>query len=64
MSTTLSTKYYQENKYRLQKKLVKDIKIFLKKKKKKSYNMVMNVKKISQKIKNKIFLSIEKNIIK
>ena len=64
MSTTLSTKYYQENKDRLQKKLVKDIKIFLKKKKKKSYNMVMNVKKISQKIKNKIFLSIEKNIIK
>ena len=64
MSTTLSTKYYQENKDRLQKKLVKDTKIFLKKKKKKSYNMVMNVKKISQKIKNKIFLSIEKNIIK
>ena len=64
MSTTLSTKYYQENKDRLQKKLVKDIKIFLKKKKKKSYNMVMNVKRISQKIKNKIFLSIEKNIIK
>ena len=64
MSTTLSTKYYQENKDRLQKKLVKDIKIFLKKKKKKSYNMVMNVKKISQKIKNKIFLSVEKNIIK
>ena len=64
MSTTLSTKYYQENKDRLQKKLVKDTKIFLKKKKKKSYNMVMNVKKISQKIKNKIFLSVEKNIIK
>ena len=64
MSTTLSTKYYQENKDRLQKKLMKDIKIFLKKKKKKSYNMVMNVKKISQKIKNKIFLSVEKNIIK
>ena len=64
MSTTLSTKYYQENKDRLQKKLMKNIKIFLKKKKKKSYNMVMNVKKISQKIKNKIFLSIEKNIIK
>ena len=64
MSKTLLAKYYQENKDRLQKKLVKDIKIFLKKKKKKSYNMVMNVKKISQKIKNKIFLSIEKNIIK
>ena len=64
MSKTLLAKYYQENKDRLQKKLVKDIKIFLKKKKKKSYNMVMNVKQISQKIKNKIFLSIEKNIIK
>ena len=64
MSKTLLAKYYQENKDRLQKKLVKDIKIFLKKKKKKSYNMVMNVKKISQKIKNKIFLSVEKNIIK
>ena len=64
MSKTLLAKYYQENKDRLQKKLVKDIKIFLKKKKKKSYNMVMNVKKVSQKIKNKIFLSIEKNIIK
>ena len=55
MSKTLSAKYYQENKDRLQKKLVKDIKIFLKKKKKKSYNMVMNVNKISQKIKTKYF---------
>ena len=35
MSKTLSAKYYQENKERLQKKLVKNIKIFLKKKKKK-----------------------------
>ena len=35
MSKTLSAKYFQENKERLQKKLVKDIKIFLKKKKKK-----------------------------
>ena len=58
----LSTKYYQEGKERLQKKLVKDIEIFLKKKKKKSNNMVMNVTKIFQKIKNKSFLSIEKNI--
>ena len=33
MSKTLSTKYYQENKERLQKKLPKDLKIFLKKKK-------------------------------
>ena len=37
MSKNLSAKYYQENKERLQKiKLVKDIKIFLKKKEKKA----------------------------
>ena len=35
MSKNLSAKYYQENKERLQKKLVKDIKIFLKEKKQK-----------------------------
>ena len=29
MSTTLSAKYYQENKERLQKKLTKDINIFI-----------------------------------
>ena len=32
---------------------MKDIKIFLKQKKKKSDNMVVNVRKISQKMKNK-----------
>ena len=52
--------YYQENKERLQKNLVKDIKIFLKKKK--SDNMVVNDTKISQKMKTKSLLSIEKNI--
>ena len=62
--TNLSAKYYQENKERLQKKLLKDIKIFLKKKKKKSYNMVVNVTKISQKIKKVSWLSIEKKIYK
>ena len=36
MSKNLSTKYYQENKERLQKKLVKFIKIFPKKKRKKA----------------------------
>ena len=36
MSKKLSAKYYQENKERLQKKLVKDIKIFLGKMKSKS----------------------------
>ena len=63
MSKNVSAKYYQENKERVQKKLVKDIKIFLKKKKKKSDNMVMNITKIFQKMKNKSLLSIEKNII-
>ena len=33
MPKILSAKYYQKNKERLQKKLVKDIKVFLKKKK-------------------------------
>ena len=51
MFRNLSAKYYQENKEILQKKLLKDIKIFLRKKKKKSNNMVVNVTKISQKIK-------------
>ena len=45
-------KYYQENKDRLQKKLLKDIKGFLKKKKNKSDNMVMKDTKISQEIEN------------
>ena len=61
MSKTLSAKYYQENKERLQKKLVKNIKIFLKKKKKKnSDNMVVSATKISLTMKNKSLLSIEK----
>ena len=53
MSKILSAKYCQENKEKLQKKLVKDIKIFLRKKMKKSSNIVVNVTKISQKMKNK-----------
>ena len=61
MSETLSAKYYQENKEGLQKKkLVKDIKIFLRPKTKKSDNRVMDITKISQKMKNKSLL--EKNI--
>ena len=60
MSKTLSAKYCRENKERLQKKLVKDIKIFLKKKKKKRDDMVVKVTKISQKMKNKRY---RKNII-
>ena len=53
MPKSLSAKYHQENKERLQKKHVKGIKIFVKKKKKKSNNMVVNVTKIFQKMKNK-----------
>ena len=58
MSKNLSAKYCQENKERQQKKLVKVIKIFLKKKKLKSNNMIVNVIKM----KNTSLLSIEKNI--
>ena len=42
---------------------MKDIKIILKKKKKKRHNMIMNVTKICQKMKNKSLLIIEKGII-
>ena len=59
MSKILSTTYYQENNERLQKKLAKDIKIFLMKKKKKSSDIVVNISKISHKMKNKS-LSIQK----
>ena len=62
ISKNLSGKYYHENKERLQKKLAKDIKIFLQKKKK-SDNMVVNVTRISQKMKSNSLLSIEKNTI-
>ena len=63
MSKNSSAKYYQDNKERLQKKLVKDIKVFLKKKKKKSDNMVLKDTKNSQKMKNKNWLRIEKDNI-
>ena len=45
------------------KKLPKNIKIFLKEKKRKNDNMVVNVVKISQMMKNKDLLSKEENII-
>ena len=63
MSKTLSAKYCQENKEKQQKRFVKYIKIFLKKKKEKSKNMIVNVTKISETMENKSLLSIEKNII-
>ena len=50
MSKNSSAKYYQVNKGRLQKKLVKDIKIFLMKKNKESNNMAVKDKKIYKKI--------------
>ena len=58
MSKHLSAKYFQENKERLQK-----ISKFLKKKKKKNDNMVVNVTKISQETKRINWLNIEINII-
>ena len=64
MSKNFSAKYYHENKERLQKKLVKNITIFLEKKTKKSDNMVVNVTKISQKMRKINWLSIEKIITK
>ena len=66
MSENSSDKYYQDNKERLQKKFVKDIIAFLKKKmqKKKCNNMDEKDTKISQKMKNRSWLGIEKNIIK
>ena len=60
MCKNLLAKYYKENKERLQKKACERYKIFLREKKKKGNNMVINVTKISQKMKNKILLSIEK----
>ena len=64
MSKDLSAKYYENNKERIQKKLVKDIKVFLKMIKKKSNNMVVNDTKIYLNMKKKSLLSIIKNIIK
>ena len=64
MSKDLSAKYYENNKERIQKKLVKDIKIFLRKIKKKSNNMVVNDTKIYLNMKKKSLVSITKNIRK
>ena len=61
MSKHVSAKYCYEKKESLQKKLMKDIKLFLRKKK--SNNIVGNVTKTSQKMKNKSLLSIEKYFI-
>ena len=50
MFKNLSAKYYQENKD-YKKRLVEDIKIFLRKKRKKSHHMAVNLTKSSQKMK-------------
>ena len=48
-----STKYYQKNKEKITKRLLKDVKVNLKNNKKRSNNMVVNDAKIYQKtIKN------------
>ena len=60
LSKDLLTKYY----HKCKKQPVNDIKVFLKKKKGKRDNMVVNITKISQKMENKSLLSAEKNIIK
>ena len=59
MCTKLSAKYYQENKETLHKKACKRYQN-LSEEEKKSNNMVVKVTKISQKMKNKSLLSIEK----
>ena len=63
MSKNLLAKYYQGNKERLQKAPERYQNLSKQKKKKKSDSIVINVTKISQKVKYKIFLSIERNII-
>ena len=52
MCKKLSAKYYQENGERLQKNLVKGIKIFPKNKKEKEENMVVSTAKSLRKCKN------------
>ena len=63
MSKSLSAKRYQENKQRLQIKARERYQNLSKEDKEIIDNMVANVKKISQEMKNKNLLSIEKNII-
>ena len=61
MSENVSPKYYWENKERLQiKAREKDQILSKEEKEKKSNNMVMNVTKISQKMKNKRLMIIKK----
>ena len=59
ISKYLSAKYYQNNNERLQKKACQIYQNLSKEEKAKSYKMVVNVAKISQKMKNKSLLSIK-----
>ena len=62
MSKSLSAKYYQENKERLQKKARERYQNLSKEKKKKSDTMVVNVTKIPQKLKKINWLGKEKKL--
>ena len=62
LSKNLSAKYYQENKEGLPKKSCERYQNLSKEEKKKVNNIVLNIIKISQKIK-KSLMSIEENII-
>ena len=64
MSKDSSTDYYQNNKERLQRKALERRKSHSKEEKEKRDNMVASNTKIYQKMKNKNFLSIEKNNVK
>ena len=55
-------KYYQENKERLPKKACERYQILSKEEKGKSVNMIVNITKVSQKMKKIYWLSIEKKI--
>ena len=61
MSQNSSAKYYQDSQERLQRKLVKDIKVFLKRRKRD--NLIVNETNIYQNTKSKDWLSIEKDIM-
>ena len=61
MSKNLSAKYYQENKERLQKKSREKYQSLSKEEKKKADNMVVNVTKISHKLKKKKLVKYRKN---
>ena len=62
MSKNLSAKYFLENKERLQKKAHERYQNLSKDEKEKSNNMVVNVTKISQKMKKINWLSIEEKL--